>query len=65
MDRGDRGHLTLFWCNIITPRGVAWQVTCLAKTFFRIDYVNGGVDIKDLMLDHVVKFEKELADAGV
>ncbi len=29
------------------------------------EYVNGGVDIKDLTLDHVVKFEKELADAGV
>jgi succinate dehydrogenase / fumarate reductase flavoprotein subunit/L-aspartate oxidase len=28
-------------------------------------YVQGGVDIKELSLDHVVKFEKELADAGI
>ncbi len=28
-------------------------------------YVQGGVDIKDLSLDHVVKFEQELADAGI
>lgn len=28
-------------------------------------YVQGGVDIKDLTLDHVVKFEQELADAGI
>lgn len=28
-------------------------------------YVNSGVNIKDLTLDHVVKFEKELEDAGV
>ncbi len=29
------------------------------------NYVNGGVEIKDLSLDHVVKFEKELEDAGI
>ena len=28
-------------------------------------YVNGGVEVKKLTLDHVVKFEKELTDAGV
>lgn len=28
-------------------------------------YINGGVEIKGLSLDHVVKFEKELADAGI
>ena len=28
-------------------------------------YVNGGVDLKKLTLNHVVKFEKELADAGI
>jgi succinate dehydrogenase/fumarate reductase flavoprotein subunit len=28
-------------------------------------YIGNGVDIKDLSLDHVVKFEKELEDAGV
>ncbi len=28
-------------------------------------YVKGGVELKDLTLDHVVRFEKELADAGV
>jgi len=28
-------------------------------------YVKGGVDLKKLTLDHVVKFEKELADAGI
>jgi succinate dehydrogenase/fumarate reductase flavoprotein subunit len=28
-------------------------------------YINGGVELKDLTLDHVVKFEKELAEAGV
>lgn len=29
------------------------------------DYINGGVEIKDLSLDHVIKFEKELDEAGV
>lgn len=29
------------------------------------EYVRGGVDIKDLSLDHVIKFERELSDAGV
>ena len=28
-------------------------------------YVNGGVEVKKLTLSHVVKFEKELADAGI
>ena len=28
-------------------------------------YVQGGVEIKDLNLEHVMKFEKELEDAGV
>ncbi len=28
-------------------------------------YVNGGVEVKKLTLNHVVKFEKELADAGI
>ena len=28
-------------------------------------YVQGGVVVKDLTLDHVVKFEKELEEAGV
>jgi succinate dehydrogenase / fumarate reductase flavoprotein subunit/L-aspartate oxidase len=28
-------------------------------------YVQGGVEIKDLSLEHVMKFEKELEDAGV
>ncbi len=29
------------------------------------EYIKGGVEIKDLSLDHVVKFEKELEDAGI
>ena len=29
------------------------------------NYVKGGVEIKGLSLDHVVNFEKELAEAGV
>jgi len=28
-------------------------------------YVQGGVQLKDLTLDHVAKFEKELVDAGI
>jgi succinate dehydrogenase/fumarate reductase flavoprotein subunit len=28
-------------------------------------YVNGGVEVKKLTLSHVVKFEKELSDAGI
>lgn len=28
-------------------------------------YVNGGVEVKKLTLDHVVKYEKELSDAGI
>ncbi|MEE4243238.1 MAG: FAD-binding protein [Desulfopila sp.] len=28
-------------------------------------YIQGGVELKDLSLDHVVKFEKELAEAGI
>ena len=30
-----------------------------------VDYVNSGVKLKKLTLDHVVKFEKMLADAGI
>lgn len=29
------------------------------------EYINGGVEIKDLSLDHVLSFEKELAEAGI
>lgn len=29
------------------------------------EYIKGGVELKKLTLDHVVKFEKELADAGI
>ncbi len=29
------------------------------------NYVKGGVEIKGLSLDHVVNFEKELAEVGV
>ncbi len=29
------------------------------------EYIKGGVEIKKLKLDHVVKFEKELKDAGI
>jgi len=29
------------------------------------EYVKSGVNLKGLNLDHVVQFEKELADAGV
>lgn len=29
------------------------------------EYINGGVEVKKLTLDHVVKFEKELSEAGV
>ncbi len=29
------------------------------------EYINGGVEIKELSLDHVIKFEQELSDAGV
>jgi succinate dehydrogenase / fumarate reductase flavoprotein subunit/L-aspartate oxidase len=29
------------------------------------EYINGGVEIKNLSLDHVVNFEKELAEAGI
>ena len=29
------------------------------------DYIQGGVQVKELSLDHVVKFEKELKEAGI
>jgi len=29
------------------------------------EYISGGVELKKLTLDHVVKFEQELADAGI
>lgn len=29
------------------------------------EYIKGGVEIKELSLDHVVSFEKELAEAGI
>jgi succinate dehydrogenase/fumarate reductase flavoprotein subunit len=29
------------------------------------EYVRGGVELKKLALDHVVKFEKELEEAGI
>ncbi len=30
-----------------------------------VEYIKGGVELKKLTLDHVVKFEKELAESGV
>jgi succinate dehydrogenase/fumarate reductase flavoprotein subunit len=30
-----------------------------------VDYINGGIELKKLTLDHVVRFEKELADTGI
>ena len=29
------------------------------------DYIKAGVDLKTLSLDHVIRFEKELREAGV